>query len=210
MDTVPVCKRCNVRIGATASVLKCRCAQIFCDKHRPSNAHECSYDWKAHGRQELSGKLPGPSDPEPSRTGLGPPAPRTINQAIGAFENTHVPAQRQTHALIGGAVFASWGLSLVMLTATQSLWGWFFSVGLIQAVAMLLHKRCFPPTDGRGHFCLFTWMAFSYPSLAIAAEWQNFRAQLSTLLLRRGLIRARMVPGIASGSSCGSMPMAGM
>ena len=64
------CYSCNKKIGLTAIkvkhknriihnfIKKCRCGFKFCGKHRYSDQHNCSYDYKESGKKELSEKNP--------------------------------------------------------------------------------------------------------------------------------------------------------
>lgn len=46
------CSWCRKRIGLTG--FSCRCSGTFCSLHRYSDQHECSFDYQAHGRIELT------------------------------------------------------------------------------------------------------------------------------------------------------------
>ncbi|KAK8948863.1 Zinc finger AN1 domain-containing stress-associated protein 15 [Platanthera zijinensis] len=46
------CSTCHKRIGLTG--FRCRCGDLFCARHRYSDTHDCSYDYKAAGREEIS------------------------------------------------------------------------------------------------------------------------------------------------------------
>lgn len=45
------CDSCRKRVGLTG--FECRCGGLFCSTHRYSDMHECSFDYKALGEQEL-------------------------------------------------------------------------------------------------------------------------------------------------------------
>uniref|UniRef100_A0A1D1Z2R8 Zinc finger AN1 domain-containing stress-associated protein 15 n=1 Tax=Anthurium amnicola TaxID=1678845 RepID=A0A1D1Z2R8_9ARAE len=56
-DRTPVrftnqCSRCRRRVGLTG--FRCRCGDLFCARHRYSDTHDCSFDYKAAGREEIS------------------------------------------------------------------------------------------------------------------------------------------------------------
>ncbi|CAL4067984.1 unnamed protein product, partial [Meganyctiphanes norvegica] len=36
----------------------CRCARLFCPKHRAPEDHKCDFDYKTHGRQQLKATMP--------------------------------------------------------------------------------------------------------------------------------------------------------
>lgn len=46
------CSRCQRRVGLTG--FRCRCGDLFCSRHRYTDAHDCSFDYKAAGREEIS------------------------------------------------------------------------------------------------------------------------------------------------------------
>ncbi|KAJ7571343.1 hypothetical protein O6H91_01G160000 [Diphasiastrum complanatum] len=46
------CFSCNRRVGLTG--FRCRCGDIFCALHRYSDRHECSFDYRAAGRDAIS------------------------------------------------------------------------------------------------------------------------------------------------------------
>eukprot|EP00252_Welwitschia_mirabilis_P027046 TRINITY_DN9124_c0_g1_i1.p1 TRINITY_DN9124_c0_g1~~TRINITY_DN9124_c0_g1_i1.p1 ORF type:complete len:171 (-),score=19.07 TRINITY_DN9124_c0_g1_i1:336-848(-) len=45
------CHSCRKRVGLTG--FKCRCGDVFCSLHRYSDKHDCSFDYKAAGREEI-------------------------------------------------------------------------------------------------------------------------------------------------------------
>jgi AN1-type zinc finger and ubiquitin domain-containing protein 1 len=46
------CSECKKKLGPTTS-FPCRCGLIFCPTHRNSEAHNCSFDYKAEGKRVL-------------------------------------------------------------------------------------------------------------------------------------------------------------
>ncbi|XP_045795966.1 zinc finger A20 and AN1 domain-containing stress-associated protein 4-like [Trifolium pratense] len=46
------CGTCRKRVGLTG--FKCRCGSTFCGTHRYPEKHECGYDFKAIGRDEIA------------------------------------------------------------------------------------------------------------------------------------------------------------
>lgn len=46
------CSTCQKRVGLTG--FRCRCGDLFCARHRYSDTHDCSFDYKAAGREEIS------------------------------------------------------------------------------------------------------------------------------------------------------------
>lgn len=46
------CAECNKRLGVIM-VMRCHCDKVFCAQHRYAEAHNCSYDFKRHGKLEL-------------------------------------------------------------------------------------------------------------------------------------------------------------
>jgi AN1-type zinc finger protein 5/6 len=47
------CYKCNVRVGYT--IIRCRCGYNFCGKHRYSDTHDCTYDYKEFQQKRLIG-----------------------------------------------------------------------------------------------------------------------------------------------------------
>ncbi|GFP80024.1 zinc finger a20 and an1 domain-containing stress-associated protein 8 [Phtheirospermum japonicum] len=50
------CTTCKKRVGLTG--FKCRCGDVFCSEHRYSDRHDCSYDYKAAGREAIARENP--------------------------------------------------------------------------------------------------------------------------------------------------------
>ncbi|CAN6449196.1 unnamed protein product [Victoria cruziana] len=54
--TVLRCSSCQKKVGLTG--FRCRCGDLFCGRHRYSDAHDCSYDYKAKGREAIARENP--------------------------------------------------------------------------------------------------------------------------------------------------------
>jgi len=50
------CHSCRTKLPLTA--IKCRCGHKFCPKHRYSDQHDCTFDYKDLGKRELIEKNP--------------------------------------------------------------------------------------------------------------------------------------------------------
>ncbi|XP_010067883.2 zinc finger A20 and AN1 domain-containing stress-associated protein 5 [Eucalyptus grandis] len=50
------CSGCRKRVGLTG--FRCRCGELFCAEHRYSDRHDCSYDYKAAGREAIARENP--------------------------------------------------------------------------------------------------------------------------------------------------------
>ncbi|KAK8614360.1 hypothetical protein V6N13_122720 [Hibiscus sabdariffa] len=50
------CSGCRKRVGLTG--FRCRCGELFCSEHRYSDRHDCSYDYKAAGRDAIARENP--------------------------------------------------------------------------------------------------------------------------------------------------------
>eukprot|EP00475_Leptophrys_vorax_P018807 TRINITY_DN25679_c0_g1_i1.p1 TRINITY_DN25679_c0_g1~~TRINITY_DN25679_c0_g1_i1.p1 ORF type:complete len:176 (-),score=3.00 TRINITY_DN25679_c0_g1_i1:214-741(-) len=50
------CLVCKKKVGLTG--FKCRCDGLFCSLHRYSDKHECSFDYKAAGREAIAKASP--------------------------------------------------------------------------------------------------------------------------------------------------------
>ncbi|GKU88666.1 hypothetical protein SLEP1_g2903 [Rubroshorea leprosula] len=50
------CSGCGKRVGLTG--FRCRCGELFCGEHRYSDRHDCSYDYKAAGREAIARENP--------------------------------------------------------------------------------------------------------------------------------------------------------
>jgi hypothetical protein len=46
------CNVCRKRVGLTG--FRCRCEKLFCPRHRHSETHDCSFDYKTTGREEIA------------------------------------------------------------------------------------------------------------------------------------------------------------
>lgn len=46
------CLVCNRKVGIPG--FRCRCGELFCAKHRYSDMHDCSFDYKSAGREEIA------------------------------------------------------------------------------------------------------------------------------------------------------------
>lgn len=50
------CSGCRRKVGLTG--FRCRCGELFCADHRYSDRHDCSYDYKAVGREAIARENP--------------------------------------------------------------------------------------------------------------------------------------------------------
>jgi len=50
------CTQCKKKIGLTA--IQCRCGFKFCEKHRYSDQHNCTFDYKTMGKKQIEDKNP--------------------------------------------------------------------------------------------------------------------------------------------------------
>ncbi|XP_076903008.1 zinc finger A20 and AN1 domain-containing stress-associated protein 5-like [Bidens hawaiensis] len=50
------CSGCRKKVGLTG--FRCRCGEMFCSDHRYSDRHDCSYDYKAAGREAIARENP--------------------------------------------------------------------------------------------------------------------------------------------------------
>ncbi|XP_052170527.1 zinc finger A20 and AN1 domain-containing stress-associated protein 5 [Diospyros lotus] len=50
------CSGCRRKVGLTG--FRCRCGDLFCADHRYSDRHDCSYDYKAAGREAIARENP--------------------------------------------------------------------------------------------------------------------------------------------------------
>lgn len=50
------CSGCGKRVGLTG--FRCRCGDLFCSEHRYSDRHDCSFDYKAAGREAIARENP--------------------------------------------------------------------------------------------------------------------------------------------------------
>jgi hypothetical protein len=50
------CHECDKKIKLTA--IQCKCTQYFCDAHRYSDCHDCKFDYKKDGRENLEKNNP--------------------------------------------------------------------------------------------------------------------------------------------------------
>ncbi|KMZ57115.1 Zinc finger A20 and AN1 domain-containing stress-associated protein [Zostera marina] len=46
------CSSCHKKVGLIG--FRCRCGDLFCSRHRYSDSHVCSFDYKAAGREEIA------------------------------------------------------------------------------------------------------------------------------------------------------------
>lgn len=47
---------CRRKVGLIP--FRCRCGEVFCSEHRYSDRHDCSYDYKAAGREAIAKENP--------------------------------------------------------------------------------------------------------------------------------------------------------
>ncbi|KAJ0657337.1 putative transcription regulator A20-like family [Helianthus debilis subsp. tardiflorus] len=50
------CSGCKKKVGLIG--FTCRCGEMFCSEHRYSDRHDCSYDYKAAGREAIARENP--------------------------------------------------------------------------------------------------------------------------------------------------------
>lgn len=48
---------CNKKLNLCEINLRCKCGNIYCNKHRHANAHECEFDYKTEEKNKLQLKL---------------------------------------------------------------------------------------------------------------------------------------------------------
>ncbi|KAL2525135.1 Zinc finger A20 and AN1 domain-containing stress-associated protein 7 [Abeliophyllum distichum] len=46
------CLSCNKKVGLTG--FKCRCGSLFCGTHRYPEKHDCTFDFKVQGREDIA------------------------------------------------------------------------------------------------------------------------------------------------------------
>ncbi|KAI3976171.1 hypothetical protein MKX01_022093 [Papaver californicum] len=56
MKEVNRCSGCRRKVGLTG--FRCRCGDMFCSEHRYSDRHDCSFDYKAAGRETIARQNP--------------------------------------------------------------------------------------------------------------------------------------------------------
>ena len=49
------CGQCNKKVGILG--IKCRCGQLYCTSHVTAETHNCTFDYKTLGQQQLSTML---------------------------------------------------------------------------------------------------------------------------------------------------------
>lgn len=50
------CSGCRRKVGLMG--FRCRCGEMFCSDHRYSDRHDCSYDYRAAGREAIARENP--------------------------------------------------------------------------------------------------------------------------------------------------------
>lgn len=50
------CSGCRRKVGLMG--FRCRCGEMFCSEHRYSDRHDCSFDYKAAGREAIARENP--------------------------------------------------------------------------------------------------------------------------------------------------------
>ena len=48
---------CGKKLNLVDSTTICKCSLSFCSKHRHSEDHKCTFDYKAKGQRDLSNSL---------------------------------------------------------------------------------------------------------------------------------------------------------
>ena len=50
---------CNAKVPmGMEDAFRCKCGLVYCNKHRMSETHDCTYDYKAAGQTALLSSLP--------------------------------------------------------------------------------------------------------------------------------------------------------
>lgn len=61
MSTIPKrCQKEDCKCKLTLTSFPCRCEKYFCEKHRYSADHACTYDYKAEHKKELNKYMSSP------------------------------------------------------------------------------------------------------------------------------------------------------
>lgn len=55
----PRCPVCRVKLSLIDQSCPCRCESVFCQKHILPENHECTFDYKEHGRNVIKKLNPG-------------------------------------------------------------------------------------------------------------------------------------------------------
>lgn len=53
----PACTLCRVKLRIT-NAFSCKCARVFCGRHRYADEHQCSYDYQLENRLKLAKENP--------------------------------------------------------------------------------------------------------------------------------------------------------
>lgn len=51
---------CKTRVPPSMQHIACRCTHVFCNFHRPSEKHFCTFDFKKHDLEHLADQLKNP------------------------------------------------------------------------------------------------------------------------------------------------------
>lgn len=51
-NSKPRCDQCNKKVGILG--IKCRCGKLCCSSHVTAETHDCTFDYKIAGQQQLS------------------------------------------------------------------------------------------------------------------------------------------------------------
>lgn len=51
MKPIINCYKCNIKLGLV--YVKCRCGNAYCNQHKYEDQHNCSYNYKQQGQQQI-------------------------------------------------------------------------------------------------------------------------------------------------------------
>lgn len=173
------CGQCNRRISLAESIMRCRCQQVFCERHRPPEQHGCTFDWQGFQRQKV--------DRDNPRITRAASTVSSLKCWCTEYEKNHpvsTAAQRKTQGLhaLGTLVFASLlmrGIALTILRGRpffclqQLVLGYMLGLGLSRLLPQLLG---YPASPCR--FCMFSWDVPTGGQWCAIAEWEQLKEHL--------------------------------
>uniref|UniRef100_A0A0G4IAY1 AN1-type domain-containing protein n=1 Tax=Chromera velia CCMP2878 TaxID=1169474 RepID=A0A0G4IAY1_9ALVE len=117
------CSACSTRITLVQSVIKCRCGEAFCDRHRTPSAHSCSFDYETHGKERLRKELKtGTESSRPTARGDGIAGSSSSSSSSSSYEAAWKNYE-QSHASRNVRICHSIGLLILLWYAFWSLVG---------------------------------------------------------------------------------------
>mmetsp|Transcript_70578 Transcript_70578/g.199155 ORF Transcript_70578/g.199155 Transcript_70578/m.199155 type:complete len:252 (-) Transcript_70578:38-793(-) len=174
------CGTCRARISLVESLMKCRCGLVHCEKHRPTDLHDCTFDWRAMQQQKVAKE-----NPQVITAGSSVASSCAWCRQHEKYHPVDGVGRRriqQFHA-VGVLVLVGFAVRGVLLTVfqlrpvlllQQLVMGWLCGFACSRVLPHFLLGVPFPSC----RFCIFSWELLQNAPWCLEAEWESLKEHL--------------------------------